>query len=155
AVIWQLTRGPRRGENPAVVAAERSIVTEIGQRDSTRLSDGTRVVLAPQSRLTIASGYGNTHRTVQLDGEAFFDAAHAGTQPFIVRAGAAAVRDIGTAFTVQAPATDSVVVAVTTGSVILRPAAAPVTDTGVVLRAGDKGVLTGGRLLTLRGTVTA
>jgi transmembrane sensor len=150
AVGLLLWRSLRPGEQ-AAVAASTTIETTIGERDSVRLSDGTLVFLAPQSRVTIAAGYEGAHRTVDLSGEAFFDVAHDDTHPFVVRAGAAAIRDIGTAFTVREGARDSVVVIVTTGSVLLR-AAATNSDSGVVLHAGDLGALgPDGRVVAQRG----
>ena len=125
------TRGYTNG--PASAA---TFATAAGKRDSVRLADGTRVLLAPESRLTVAAGYGTTVREVELTGEAYFDVHHDAARPFLVRAGGAAIRDIGTTFTVRATGRDSVRVAVTSGSVSLGAIDA-MPNAGVVLQPGD------------------
>jgi transmembrane sensor len=128
-----------------------TFATNVGRRDSVRLADGTRVLLAPESRLTVAEGYGNKVREVQLTGEAYFDVRHDDARPFVVHAGGAAIRDLGTTFTVQAIGDQGVRVAVTSGSVSLGPVQASPND-GVVLRPGDAGTFAvDGRLLVERG----
>lgn len=136
---------------PSGLAAQ-TFATTVGQRDSVRLADGTRVVLAPQSQLMVAAGYGNTVREVELTGEAYFDVQHDAARPFVVHAGDAAIRDLGTTFTVRATGEpQGIRVAVTSGSVSLAPAqAAP--GSAVVLRPGDAGTLAAdGRMLVERG----
>jgi len=130
------------------------VVATNTQRDSVRLSDGTRVVLAPGSKLTVAAGYGTNVREVELEGEAYFDVHHDEARPFLVRANGAAIRDLGTTFTVRALGGQGVRVAVTSGSVSLAAAqAAP--NAAVVLQPGDAGTIaTDGRTLVERGGVT-
>jgi transmembrane sensor len=135
--------------NPSGAAAQ-TFATTVGQRDSVRLSDGTRVVLAPQSQLIVAAGYGNTVREVELKGEAYFDVHHDAARPFLVRAGDADIRDLGTTFTVRATGEQGVRLAVTSGSVSLASQAAQ--DNAVVLRPGDAATLaSNGQTLVERG----
>jgi transmembrane sensor len=150
AVSVALFRAATRGPATGGTAGAQTYATTVGQRDSVRLPDGTRVLLGPQSRVVVAEGYGNMHRDVELRGEALFDVVHDDARPFVVRAGAAVVRDIGTSFTVRTDMPDSVIVAVTAGSVLMR--AATSLDGGVVLHAGDLGVLgTDGQVTPHRG----
>ena len=131
-----------------------TFATNVGQRDSVRLADGTRVLLAPESRLTVAEGYGNKVREVQLTGEAYFDVRHDEARPFVVHAGGADIRDLGTTFTVRAVRDQGVRVAVTSGSVSLAPAQ-PSPNDAIVLRPGDAGtVAVDGRMLVERGGTT-
>ena len=128
--------------------------TIVGQREPVRLPDGTSVLLAPESRLTVAEGYGNKVREVELTGEAYFDVRHDEARPFVVHAGGADIRDLGTTFTVQAIGNQGVRVAVTSGSVSLAPAQAS-PNNAVVLRPGDAGTLAvDGRMLVERGGTT-
>jgi transmembrane sensor len=121
------------GTEPMVTA----YTTEVGERETVRLPDGTTVLLGPASRVTIPRGFGRRDRTVDLVGEALFDVVH-DPRPFTVRAGGAHVRDIGTAFSVQSgPA--GVRVVVTEGAVALSPARGE--SEGVILRQGERGVL--------------
>jgi transmembrane sensor len=140
------------GYTPAPAA--QTFATNVGQRDSVRLADGTRVLLAPESRLTVAMGYGNTVREVELTGEAYFDVRHDAARPFAVHAGGADIRDLGTTFTVRVARDSGVRVAVTSGSVSLAPASAS-PNAAVVLRPGDAGTLgLDGRMLVERGGTT-
>jgi transmembrane sensor len=141
-LVWRAVR-EGGGPAPTVVAAS-MFATRPGQIDSVRLADGTTVLLGPASRLTVADGYGAARREVELDGEALFDVVHDVDRPFSVRAGTATIVDLGTSFAVRSAATGVVRVVVTSGSVLLHAAATP-ADSGVILRAGDRGVLADGR----------
>ena len=154
ALIWRGTRGANHGAAPPAAIAQ-TFVTAVGERDSLRLPDGTRVVLGPGSRLAVDQGYGSTHREVGLRGEAYFDVQHGGAHPFTVRAGTARVRDVGTAFAVHTDPGDGVRVVVTSGAVRMRVGESSAADTGVLLRRGDRGVLTPrGRVIAQRGAAT-
>jgi transmembrane sensor len=145
---WQVVRGPG-GASPAVYA------TGVGERDSVRLSDGTRVLLGPGSRLALMEGYGGDAREVELRGEALFDVPHDDARPFIVHAGGARVRDIGTVFSVAAdPDGGMVRVVVTDGAVAMRPEQGGADDE-LVLRQGERGVLAEGRPRAERAPATA
>ncbi|MFL5562522.1 MAG: FecR domain-containing protein [Gemmatimonadaceae bacterium] len=130
-------RGSHRAapeEDQGTVAAA-TYTTPVGGRDSVRLTDGTKVVLGPSSRLDVAAGYGGATRTVELHGEGYFDVVHDASRPFTVRAGTATIVDVGTSFTVRDDVAGRVRVAVTAGSV--RVSRATAGDSGVVLAAGD------------------
>ena len=130
---------------PSPSGNARTFATAIGKRDSVRLADGSRVVLGPASRLTVAAGYGQRVREVELLGEAFFDVVHDNVHPFVVRAGDATIRDIGTSFVVRSDSGSQVQVAVTSGSVLLRPKNGSMNE---VLRAGDIGVVVDSQTVT-------
>ncbi len=155
---------PRDEQVPDTVAtAERVITTATGVRDSVTLSDGSRIVLAPGTRLVIAAGYGRRARDVTLEGQARFSVSHDEARPFSVRVRGALVRDLGTEFTVRSAQTesDAVEVAVFEGSVSLdaaadSTAAQPPAGRGVVLGPGDRGeVRRDGRVEARRGAATA
>lgn len=98
----------------------RIYTTADGQRADVHLMDGTRVRIAPGSRLRVASDFGRERRDVYLDGEAYFEVAHDARRPFTVYAGNASARDLGTAFAVRAfPEDGAVQVAVRAGVVAL------------------------------------
>lgn len=145
---WQMLRGgdPRN--------ARQTYATTVGQRDSVRLPDGTRVLLGPGSELTLAAGYGDGARDVELRGEALFEVPHDDARPFTVHAGGARVRDIGTAFSVEADSGGGVRVVVTDGAVALR-ADADGGGNEMVLRRGERGVLPEGGTRARRTAATA
>ena len=141
----------------------REFQTAVGQRDSLRLPDGSTVVLAPGSRLVLASSFDKGARDVTLEGAAFFEVVHDSTRPFTVHAGGADIRDIGTAFSVKTGRDGAVSVAVTHGIVSVGSAAGSVAGSAtnrepsvapVELHAGDRGVLLGGQVAVTRGVVT-
>jgi transmembrane sensor len=146
-LLGRLNRAPSL--SPAVAAYS----TGVGERDSVRLPDGTRVLLGPASRLTVAGGYGEKTREVTLHGEAMFDVKHDDARPFTVIAGGARVRDIGTVFTVQSTPGAGVQVVVTQGAVALR-AARSAQDDEMVLRQGERGVLAEGGSAPRRAAAT-
>jgi transmembrane sensor len=134
ALVWRVISGG------SLIPGARAYHTPVGRSDSLVLRDGTRVLLGPGSELTLAAGYGEWRRDVDLRGEALFDVHHDDRQPFHVRAGSATVSDVGTIFAVRSDAGDEVHVVVTSGSVVLRGAGAPVGQ-GVILKGGDRGAL--------------
>lgn len=141
-VLWQRAR--ELGSDAATPLAVAVFQTAIGARDSVRLPDGTRVVLGPGTRLALIPGYGESRRELELRGEAFFDVHHDDGRPFIVHAGGAAIRDLGTRFAVH-EAADGVRVVVTGGSVLLR---ADRSADSLVLLRGDRGAVGPDGMLT-------
>lgn len=74
--------------------------TAVGQQQTITLSDGTRVALNTDSRLSVAFSRGE--RRVRLDrGEALFEVAKNAQRPFIVQVGQDQVRATGTKFDVR------------------------------------------------------
>ena len=73
--------------------------TALGEQRSVLLADGSRVTLNTASTIQV-----NLHgrREVRLvQGEALFDVAHDAARPFVVRAGNALLKDVGTQFNVD------------------------------------------------------
>ncbi len=135
----------------SLAPAERVLATRVGERDSLLLPDGSKVVLAPGSRLTVAADFDAGNRVVTLEGAAFFDVQHDDAHPFTVRAARAEIVDVGTAFTVKTDVDGDVAVAVTHGIVALRDASAA---SSVELHAGDRGIVKSGTVAVTRGSVT-
>ncbi len=65
------------------------------------LPDGSVVTLNADTRLKYAKKFGSENREVTLTGEAFFDVKHNQSKPFIIHAGDARVRVLGTSFNVN------------------------------------------------------
>jgi transmembrane sensor len=96
--------------------------TTNGQRATIGLDDGSRVMLAANSRLryTVSA---NGAREVTLDGAAYFDVRHAAAHPFTVRTARAVTQVLGTQFVVSAYPDDTAeTVAVASGRVSVRGA---------------------------------
>lgn len=89
--------------------------TQVGEHQSFRLPDGSRVVLDSRSRLRVVFTAAN--RQVELlEGQALFYVVRNAQRPFLVRVGGAVVRDIGTQFDVDRQG-DGAVVTVVEGQV--------------------------------------
>jgi len=100
-------------------AQEMVYVTEKEIREI-KLTDGTAVVISPNSNLTIDTDFGKKNRTLHLKGAASFSVVHQEKLPFIIDIGNVFVKDIGTKFTIKSSAdTDTVYVKVDEGVVLL------------------------------------
>jgi transmembrane sensor len=153
--VWISRRHGAGVEGMGTVAgAGRTYSSPVGVRDSVRLEDGTRVLLGPGSTLTVSAGFGRSDRDVTFRGEAFIEVAHKQGPSFTVHAGAASIRDVGTAFSVHSDSGTGVRVVVTTGAVMLRRSAT--SEAGTLLHAGDIGLLDDGdSVIAQRGVATA
>jgi transmembrane sensor len=136
----------------AAVAA-RTYATGPAQTANVRLRDGTRVVLAPQTRLTVPDDFDGADRSVSVEGQALFDVVHNAAHPFRVIARGAAAEDIGTRFEMSAYPDDpavSVIVAegaVTFGHVAVGESAQRAE--GVVVMRGERATAGAGNTITV------
>lgn len=82
------------------------------------LSDGTSIMLQPQSVLEYPETFEPDRREVFLTGQAFFEVTRDPNRPFLVQAGEIVTRVLGTSFTVRNfEGEDNVLVQVKTGKV--------------------------------------
>lgn len=128
------------GLTKAEGVATQALITDKAERARLRLSDGSQVLLAPDSRIEVPANFGAESRELRLTGEAFFDVVPDPDRPFRVRAGVAVARVLGTEFNVRAYPDDSRIrVVVAEGEVSLRSE----TDgsPSAVLHAGELGEL--------------
>ncbi len=145
-LVWRAQYGMGRdGAAAARTTAPQEYATPRGQRGVVRLADGTRLILAPDSRLQVARQFGTAAtRDVHLEGEAFFQVAHDPARPFLVHAANAVTRVLGTEFSVRAyPGDREVAVVVKSGTVALQDAVLTHGHLGRV-DAGGRTTVTGG-----------
>jgi len=116
------------------------------------LPDGTVITLNAGSKATYKKGFGKTHRTLALQGEAYFEVKSNDHLPFIVEAGKSHIRVTGTKFNVNANRKkNEVKVVVTAGEVQLYEAVQPLISE--TLAAGETGIyLSAERLVTKQPT---
>lgn len=101
--------------------------------------DSTRVVLNGASRLVFNKDFNHNHRTVQMEGKAYFDVVRNENLPFIVMTKDGQVTVLGTAFLVEENI-DNMTVEVERGKVSLSsPRSA--TPSSIVLRPNEQGIL--------------
>jgi len=116
--------------------------TDIGEQMSVQLDDGSTLRLNTDSRVRVR--FTGQVRRVHLDhGEAFFQVAHDSQRPFLVQAGSAQVRAIGTRFDVRRDG-QTVRVVLTQGVVKVDSWRAP--ETAVTLKPGQAVNLAAGQL---------
>jgi transmembrane sensor len=76
------------------------LATAVGQQRHVTLADGSQITLNTNTLLTV--DFTAEHRVVYLRrGEAHFDVTHDAAKPFLVHAGDALIRDLGTQFEVR------------------------------------------------------
>ena len=105
---------------PDSLAEQNQIIRQTisGQKRTIKLPDGTQVILNSESKLIIPADYGqDNHRTVSLQGEAFFEVQENPELPFLVKTDEITTRVLGTSFNVQAYSSFPIKVAVLTGKV--------------------------------------
>jgi ferric-dicitrate binding protein FerR (iron transport regulator) len=104
---------------------------------ATSMPDRSVVTLNKNSLLSYSEHYGEEERRVKLTGEAFFEVEKSST-PFVIEAGNARVKVVGTSFNVKAHPADSMVqVTVESGVVRLYPAHNE--SAFIELKAGEAG----------------
>jgi transmembrane sensor len=126
--------------------------TALGEQRSVLLADGSRVTLNTAS--TIEVNLHNGRREVRLvQGEALFEVAHDAARPFVVRAGNALLKDVGTQFNVDMHSNGTTVTVVEGRVAVDSPAAREIagaqTDNSgrgtvepLILEANDRAVVT-------------
>ncbi len=107
------------------------------------LPDGTLVSLNSDTKVFYPRKFGRKTREVSIEGEAFFEVKPNKNKPFIIHAGKAQIKVLGTSFSVSAyPATKQVEVIVQTGRVqVLNNMTKSLQTDELILTPGDKGTL--------------
>lgn len=100
AWLWHTAESRFTDSDNVITVAE-------GQRARLTLSDGTEVWLNSGSTLRYPTAFGNRQRTVELDGEGYFEVAHNERKPFVVQTLKADVEVLGTKFNLDAYASES------------------------------------------------
>lgn len=117
----------------------KSYATTTAQRATILLSDGTRVTLAPQTRVQYSNDYGVERRDIHLDGEAYFEVAAQSNKPMVIFTGNTTTQVLGTSFSVRKYNNDQKVsVVVTSGKVSFTGAG--VLKRGDAAEFSEKGV---------------
>ena len=107
--------------NSGYLSKKISFVTANDQKNlQIDLTDGSKIFLNRNSELSYRKNFGKNKRDVKLTGEAYFEISPDATSPFIIDAGKASIKVVGTSFNVITNNIQSAVeVFVVTGKVIL------------------------------------
>jgi ferric-dicitrate binding protein FerR (iron transport regulator) len=133
--------GSRQRENNQ----QAGIVVDQYGNSRIQLSDGSVVTLNHDTKVNYPDKFDAGTREVQIEGEAFFEVRPDPARPFIIRAGKATIKVLGTSFNVNAyPENGEVEVVVETGKVRVTKMTNTTPVAGeLILDPGDRGVLTG------------
>lgn len=94
-----------------------TLLTDDHKSDFT-LDDGTVITLNKNSRLTYSDAFGKSNRSVQLEGEAYFEVAKDASKPFAVEMNGASIVVLGTHFNVKADtSSDDITATLVEGSI--------------------------------------
>lgn len=114
-----------------------AVATGPGEKRDISLADGSRIVVAPLSRLEMVGD-----RSARLVGEAYFVVVHDSRRPFRIETLNATIEDLGTSFVVRTgSARQPTFVAVDEGVVSLAPATAQGGTRTLILREGESGTV--------------
>jgi transmembrane sensor len=138
-IWWQATHRatPYEQQLATLVSTFSEKINTTQQIQTIQLPDQSVVRLAPQSRLSYQSNFGQQNRTVYLSGEATFAVTKNKGKPFLVHANEVVTKVVGTRFTVRAfDRENSVHVQVQSGQVSVyrnEPMTSSVRQKGVML----------------------
>ena len=128
---------------PASSASMSQVVATDKVLNTVALPDGTFVSLNSNTKISYPEKFSGKNREVTIEGEAFFEVKPDKNKPFIIHAGKAQIRVLGTSFSVSAyPATKQVEVIVQTGKVqVVNKTSEKLQTDELILTPGDKGTL--------------
>lgn len=121
-----------------------TLVIPRGGRYQLTLADGTTVTLNSASSIRFPAAFGGSSRTVSITGEAYFEVAANKNKPFIVEAGGAKIKVLGTHFNIMAyPDESAMKTTLVEGAVMVERNAQRVIispGTQAILSAGAQGI---------------
>jgi transmembrane sensor len=129
--------------------------TSKGQQSQIELPDGSKVWLNAASKLKFPTHFiGQDYRTVELEGEAYFEVAKDKQHPFIVRSAQQEITVLGTHFNVSSYADDDLnKTTLIEGSVLIKPIGKLSHNTSVQvlpMKPGDQAISNGSSLKVIQ-----
>lgn len=125
-------------QSPGTDNSYNTLTTPRGGQFRVILPDGTAVWLNTASSLRYPTAFNGASRTVELQGEAYFEVAANTTQPFKVKTTAQEIHVLGTSFNINAYTNEGyTVTTLVTGRVKVNT---PGKDAGIVLEPGQQAI---------------
>lgn len=122
--LIQLQQGMVAYENSEHSKGDASLMNTLivprGYLYSLVLSDGSKVWLNADSKISYPVRFDKTERKVTIEGEAFFEVVHNDKWPFVVYTGNTATKVLGTSFDIKAYG-NKIYTTLVTGSVLFTP----------------------------------
>ena len=118
--LYSKLKNPTVDKLQTVAYSIKNTINQTGERMLVKLADGSSVILAPGSKLQYPTFFQGSTRSVNLEGEAFFEVSKDPKHPFFVNSGNLITRVVGTSFTIKAyNGTKEYKVIVNTGRVLV------------------------------------
>lgn len=95
-------RNGKGGETPENAVLMNTLAIPRGGQYKLILADGTKVWLDAASSITYPTAFAGKTRQVSISGQAYFEVVHNAAMPFEVKVQGQTIRDIGTAFNINA-----------------------------------------------------
>ncbi|MBC9915359.1 FecR family protein [Chitinophaga varians] len=125
-------------QSPGAGTSYNTLTTPRGGQFRVILPDGTVVWLNTASALRYPTAFSGTDRTVELQGEAYFEVATNATQPFRVKTAAQEIHVLGTSFNINAYTNEAnTVTTLVSGRVKVNT---PGKDASVMLEPGQQAI---------------
>ncbi len=135
-VTWWISRQP---EETAPLGKMIEISTPLGAQSMIKMPDSSMIWLNAGTRITYSQDYGIRTRTLNLNGEAYFDVANDSLHPFIVNAEAIIVSALGTRFNIKAyPEDDAIYTTLEEGKIDIRILTPGYKKERIMLESNDK-----------------
>jgi ferric-dicitrate binding protein FerR (iron transport regulator) len=135
-LTWWISR-ERAETTPADKIIE--ISTPLGAQSMIKMPDSSLIWLNAGTRITYSQDYGVHTRTLNLNGEAYFDVAKDSLHPFVVNTEAIVVSALGTRFNIKAyPEDDAIYTTLEEGKIDIRILTAGYKKKRIVLESKDK-----------------
>lgn len=131
-------------QNPLQEIYSTELVANVQNANEYVLPDGSTVTLNSESKISFQKRFKGQTREVSITGEAFFDVKSNPEKPFVINAGKAKIKVLGTSFNVSAyPENEKVEVVVETGRVEVshKKNESEAADEKIMLAPGEKGTL--------------
>ncbi|MEX0662776.1 MAG: FecR domain-containing protein [Balneolaceae bacterium] len=141
SVFFTLQYTPQQTAEYSSEPVLREISTNAGERASIELGDGSRVMMNAATKMVIPETFSASKRSIELEGQAFFDIKSDRSRPFYIHTNNSVVEVIGTSFDVRSyEEGEDVVVVVREGTVELSEHDNP--DNNLIVNEGYKGTIT-------------
>ncbi len=115
------------------------LIVPVGSRNNLVLTDGTSVWLNAGSKLRYSKNFGDSDRSVYLEGEGYFQVGKESKYPFTVTTSEVEVVALGTSFNVKSyPDEDVVQATLVSGSILVNRTKHKATEQGLTLEPNQQ-----------------
>jgi transmembrane sensor len=126
-------------QSSPIEAYEYELIVPVGSRSNLILTDGTSVWLNAGSRLSYSKNFGENDRSVNLEGEGYFQVERESKYPFTVIASEVEVTALGTSFNIKSyPDEDIIQTTLVSGSINVNRIGQRNTEKGLTMEPNQQ-----------------